>query len=63
MGSEQTRERLAHLLQFFDQEREHVAAIFIGRMELEIDMILGQDFLAGYSLLIDYRHRTITFLK
>lgn len=32
-------------------------------LELEIDAILGQDFLDGYTLLIDYRDRTITFLK
>jgi tetratricopeptide (TPR) repeat protein len=32
-------------------------------LELEIDMILGEDFLAGYTLLIDYPHNKITFLK
>lgn len=32
-------------------------------MEIDLDLILGQDFLAGYSLLIDYRNRTLTLLK
>ncbi|HET6268043.1 MAG TPA: hypothetical protein VFG11_10030 [Acidobacteriota bacterium] len=32
-------------------------------LELEIDMILGEDFLTGYTLLIDYPHNKITFLK
>jgi hypothetical protein len=32
-------------------------------LELEVDAILGRDFLEGYTLLIDYRNRTITFLK
>jgi gag-polyprotein putative aspartyl protease len=32
-------------------------------LQLELDAILGQDFLDGYTLLIDYRNRTITFLK
>jgi hypothetical protein len=30
---------------------------------LEIDLLLGRDFLAGYTLLIDYRNRQLTFLK
>ncbi|MCI0606009.1 hypothetical protein L0156_23730 [bacterium] len=30
---------------------------------LEIDLLLGRDFLEGYTLLIDYRNRQITFLK
>src|SRR5262249_23786785 len=32
-------------------------------LELEIDMILGRDFLNGYTLLIDYPHGKVTFLK
>jgi hypothetical protein len=32
-------------------------------MQLDLDLILGRDFLNGYSLLIDYRHNQITFLK
>jgi tetratricopeptide (TPR) repeat protein len=32
-------------------------------MQLELDLILGRDFLNGYSLLIDYRHNQISFLK
>jgi Aspartyl protease len=32
-------------------------------LQLELDLILGRDFLNGYSLLIDYRHNQITFLK
>src|SRR5262249_55258037 len=32
-------------------------------LELEIDMILGRDFLNGYTLLIDYPHSKVTFLK
>ena len=30
---------------------------------LEIDLLLGRDFLQGYTLLIDYRNRQLTFLK
>ena len=30
---------------------------------LEIDLLLGRDFLEGYTLLIDYRNRQLTFLK
>ncbi len=32
-------------------------------LELELDLILGQDFLEGYTLLIDYHHNRITFLR
>ncbi len=32
-------------------------------LELELDLILGQDFLEGYTLLIDYQHNRITFLR
>ena len=32
-------------------------------MQLELDFILGRDFLNGYSLLIDYPNLQITFLK
>lgn len=32
-------------------------------LELELDMILGQDFLAGYTLLIDYKNNQVTFLR
>ena len=32
-------------------------------LELEIDLILGQDFLAGYTLVIDYKKNLITFLS
>ncbi len=32
-------------------------------LELEIDMIAGQDFLEGYTLLIDYANNKITFLR
>ena len=32
-------------------------------MDLEIDMILGRDFLESYSLLIDYRNNRVTFLR
>jgi hypothetical protein len=32
-------------------------------MELELDLILGRDFLNGYTLLIDYRNRQLTFLR
>lgn len=32
-------------------------------MELELDMILGRDFLEGYTLLLDYHNNRITFLK
>jgi hypothetical protein len=30
---------------------------------LEIDLLLGRDFLEGYTLFIDYRNRQLTFLK
>ena len=30
---------------------------------LEIDLLLGRDFLEGYTLLLDYRNRQITFLR
>lgn len=32
-------------------------------MELELDMILGRDFLQGFVLLIDYHNKQVTFLK
>ncbi len=32
-------------------------------LELEVDLILGQDFLNGYTLVIDYKHNTVTFLS
>lgn len=32
-------------------------------LELEVDLILGQDFLNGYTLLIDYRNNLVTFLS
>ena len=32
-------------------------------LELEVDLILGQDFLKGYTLVIDYRNNTVTFLS
>jgi len=32
-------------------------------LELELDFILGQDFLKDYALLIDYRNNKITFLQ
>ena len=32
-------------------------------LELEINLLLGRDFLDGYTLLIDYRNRQITFLR
>jgi len=32
-------------------------------LSLDIDMLLGRDFLEGYSLLIDYRKRNVTFLR
>lgn len=32
-------------------------------MDLEIDLILGRDFLEGYSLLIDYHKAQVTFLR
>lgn len=32
-------------------------------LELEVDMILGQDFLSGYTLLIDYSNNKVTFLR
>lgn len=32
-------------------------------LELELDMILGQDFLSGYTLLIDYNNNKVTFLR
>lgn len=32
-------------------------------LELELDLILGRDFLNGYTLLIDYKNRKVTFLK
>lgn len=32
-------------------------------LELELDMIVGRDFLQGYTLLIDYRNRQLTFLR
>jgi hypothetical protein len=32
-------------------------------LELEIDLLLGRDFLDGYTLLIDYKNREITFLR
>lgn len=32
-------------------------------LELELDMILGRDFLNGYTLLLDYKGNRITFLK
>jgi tetratricopeptide (TPR) repeat protein len=30
---------------------------------LEVDLLLGRDFLDGYTLLIDYRNREVTFYK
>lgn len=32
-------------------------------LELEVDLILGQDFLYGYTLLIDYKKNLVTFLS
>lgn len=32
-------------------------------LELELDLILGMDFLQGYTLLIDYRNGLVTFLR
>lgn len=32
-------------------------------LELELDIILGRDFLEGYTLLIDYKNREVTFLR
>jgi hypothetical protein len=32
-------------------------------LELEVDLILGQDFLNGYTLVIDYRNNLVTFLS
>jgi hypothetical protein len=32
-------------------------------LELEIDLLLGRDYLEGYTLLIDYKNRQLTFLK
>jgi len=32
-------------------------------LELEIDLLLGRDFLDGYTLLIDYKNRQLTFLR
>lgn len=32
-------------------------------LELEVDLILGQDFLKGYTLVIDYKNNQITFLS
>jgi hypothetical protein len=32
-------------------------------LELEIDLLLGRDYLDGYTLLIDYKNRQLTFLK
>ena len=32
-------------------------------LELEVDLILGQDFLNGYTLIIDYRNNLVTFLS
>jgi hypothetical protein len=32
-------------------------------VELELDVILGRDFLSGYTLLIDYKNRQITFYR
>jgi tetratricopeptide (TPR) repeat protein len=32
-------------------------------IELEVDLILGQDFLNGYTLIIDYRNNLVTFLS
>jgi hypothetical protein len=32
-------------------------------LELEVDLILGQDFLNGYTLIIDYKNNVVTFLS
>jgi hypothetical protein len=32
-------------------------------LELEVDAILGQDFLSGYTLLIDYQNNQVTFFS
>jgi hypothetical protein len=32
-------------------------------LDLEVDAILGQDFLSGYTLLIDYQNNLVTFLS
>ena len=32
-------------------------------LEMEIDLLLGRDFLEGYTLLIDYKNRELTLLK
>ena len=32
-------------------------------VEMELDVILGRDFLSGYTLLIDYKNRQITFYR
>ncbi len=32
-------------------------------LDLEVDLILGQDFLRGYTLLLDYKNNEVTFLS
>jgi hypothetical protein len=49
------------------KEFNTMAAMNLGEsseaMELELDVILGRDFLEGYTLLIDYENNRVTFLK
>ncbi len=47
----------------FDRMRALNLADTSESLDLELDLILGRDFLQGYTLLIDYRNRTVTFLK
>jgi hypothetical protein len=54
--------RLGSLSKNFNEIPAFHLADICEAMELELDLILGQDFLAGYTLLIDYGNRTVTFL-
>ncbi len=47
----------------FDRMRALNLADTSESLDLELDLILGRDFLEGYTLLIDYKNRTVTFLK
>jgi len=61
--SENVDVQIGKLKKSFDRMLALNLAEISEALELELDLILGQDFLEGYTLLIDYHHNTITFLR
>lgn len=53
---------LGPLRKSFNKMPSLILADISEALELEVDLILGQDFLKGYSLLIDYDKNRVTFL-